>query len=106
MGVSKVALGEKVLIDLTKDTVTPETLAEGVVAHNSAGEKIVGEMKAGGDIGKIFAPILSESGELICNVPTFEVDSEMFLWASYDETLNDERYAIDENGYLEVRIDE
>lgn len=34
--------GEKVLIDLTNDTVTPETLAEGVVAHDASGQQIIG----------------------------------------------------------------
>ena len=31
-----------VLLDLTGDTVTPETLMAGVIAHNAAGERIVG----------------------------------------------------------------
>lgn len=43
MPVNKVDLanGEN-LIDLTSDTVTPETLVSGTTAHNRAGEKIVG----------------------------------------------------------------
>lgn len=43
MPVNKVDLanGEN-LIDLTNDTVTPETLASGATAHNAAGEQIVG----------------------------------------------------------------
>lgn len=35
--------GERVLMDLTGDTVTPETLAEGVTAHDASGEIVVGE---------------------------------------------------------------
>lgn len=44
MGVNKVDLstGEN-LIDLTSDTVAPETMVKGVTAHNSAGEQIEGE---------------------------------------------------------------
>lgn len=46
MAVNKVVMntenGEKTLIDLTSDTVTPETLAEGVTAHNASGEEITG----------------------------------------------------------------
>ena len=38
--------GVKTLIDLTKDSVTPETLAEGATAHNKSGEEIVGTMQA------------------------------------------------------------
>ena len=37
-----------VLLDLTGDTVTPETLLSGVTAHNAAGERIVGAATAGG----------------------------------------------------------
>lgn len=49
MGVGKVEIttpnGVEVLIDLTKDSVTPETLAEGATAHNKSGEEIVGTMQ-------------------------------------------------------------
>ena len=49
MAVNKVVIntptGEQVLIDLTMLTVTPETLAEGVIAINAAGELIVGTHK-------------------------------------------------------------
>ena len=44
MGVNKVEFGGNTLIDLTNDTVTPETLLEGEVAHNAAGEQIVGSL--------------------------------------------------------------
>ena len=43
MAVNKVVLGPETLIDISSDTVTPGTLAEGVTAHNSDGELIVGE---------------------------------------------------------------
>lgn len=46
MSVNKVVMntpdGENVLIDLTADTVTPDSMDEGVIAHNAAGAKIVG----------------------------------------------------------------
>lgn len=44
MGVNKVEFGGETLIDLTEDTVTPETLAEGATATNAQGEKIVGTL--------------------------------------------------------------
>ena len=44
MGVSKIVYGGNTLIDLTADTVTPGTLAAGVVAHNAAGERITGAL--------------------------------------------------------------
>lgn len=37
-----------VLLDLTGDTVTPETLAAGVTAHDAAGNQISGAMVVGG----------------------------------------------------------
>lgn len=39
-----------VLLDLTGDTVTPETLMAGVIAHNAAGERIVGTGGTGGGV--------------------------------------------------------
>lgn len=48
MAVNKVVMntqnGEETLIDLTDDTVTPETLAEGTTAHDKSGEVITGTM--------------------------------------------------------------
>lgn len=44
MAVNKVVYGDEVKIDLTGDSVTPETLQKGVTAHNAAGDKIVGTM--------------------------------------------------------------
>ena len=45
MEVNKVQLANgEVLIDLTSDSVTPETLAEGATAHDAAGEAISGTM--------------------------------------------------------------
>lgn len=40
--VNKVIYGNDVLIDLTADTITPETLAQGIVAHDKSGEVITG----------------------------------------------------------------
>ena len=60
MGVNKVEFGGDTLIDLTSDTVTPETLAEGETAHNAAGEEITGTLKVQDEIvtttgtGKIY----------------------------------------------------
>ena len=53
MAVNKVvyntADGEEVLVDLTGDSVTPETLAKGVTAHDASGERIVGTLDANAD---------------------------------------------------------
>lgn len=47
MAISKVIYAGVALIDLTADTVTAETLAEGVTAHDASGAQIVGTMTGG-----------------------------------------------------------
>ena len=42
MAVSKVIYGETTLMDLTSDTVTASTLAEGITAHDATGASITG----------------------------------------------------------------
>ena len=42
MGRSKIVYAGDTLLDLTEDTVTPETLLKGATAHNAAGELITG----------------------------------------------------------------
>lgn len=49
MATNKVVFGDETLMDVSKDTVTPETLAEGVTAHNADGEQIVGTMSTDAD---------------------------------------------------------
>lgn len=51
MAVNKVVYNGETLVDLTNDTVAPETLAEGVTAHDKSGAVIVGTMSAGGGGG-------------------------------------------------------
>lgn len=50
MAVNKVEINGKTIIDLTKDTVLPQTLLSGATAHNAAGEPIVGVATAEGGI--------------------------------------------------------
>lgn len=63
MGANKITLntpdGEEVLIDLTRDTVTPETLAEGATAHDASGEEITGTMPT--DVVRYGAQTLTEA---------------------------------------------
>lgn len=42
MAVNKVEINGETKLDLTQDTVTPETLLAGATAHNAAGEQIEG----------------------------------------------------------------
>lgn len=49
MSVNKVQLANgETIIDISDSTVTPETLAEGVTAHDASGQKITGKMVPGG----------------------------------------------------------
>lgn len=49
MSVNKVQLANgETIIDISDSTVTPETLAEGVTAHDASGQKITGKMVQGG----------------------------------------------------------
>lgn len=48
MAFNKVVYNGNTLIDLTEDTVTPETLAKGITAHDKSGAAIVGTMESGG----------------------------------------------------------
>lgn len=45
MSVNKVAVNGETIIDLTEDSVTPETLIKGTTAHNKAGELITGSLE-------------------------------------------------------------
>ena len=48
MAVNKVEINGVVKLDLTHDTVTKDTLLQGVTAHDAAGNSIVGTMSGGG----------------------------------------------------------
>lgn len=43
MAVNRVVYDGVTLVDLTSDTVTPDTLMAGVTAHDAAGNEITGE---------------------------------------------------------------
>lgn len=45
MAVNKVVYGDNTLIDLSADTVTPNSLASGITAHAANGEEITGTME-------------------------------------------------------------
>ena len=92
MGVNKFVYDGEIKFDLTGDTVTPETLAEGKTAHNAAGEQIVGVMPAAG-------------GESVNEVLWVTADLEPSIFSisnvshSYDEILQ----ALAENKIVKLR---
>lgn len=70
MGKSKIIYNGQTLIDLTGDTVTAETLLEGITAHGADGEAILGAMKAGGSLTVLSGtarPNTSSQDQLLIN---------------------------------------
>ena len=47
MAVNKVVINNEIKIDLTSDTVSPDTLSKGITAHDKSGNVIVGSMEGG-----------------------------------------------------------
>lgn len=100
MAVNKVEINGKPVIDLTQDTVTPESLKKGITAHSANGEKIVGTVElppatGGGFNPKIFRPE-TPYGESMNSkpytggfilVPPF---SNGFIFLNWDITANDD----------------
>lgn len=56
MGRSKINFGDETLIDLTGDSVTPESLLAGVTAHNAAGDPIEGTLVPGDMTAAVYDP--------------------------------------------------
>lgn len=58
MGISKVEYNGETLLDISGDTVTPDTLAEGSTAHNSNGEQITGRAVFSGGGGTVSGAVM------------------------------------------------
>lgn len=92
MAINKVVLNDVVKLDLTADTVTPETLAEGVTAHDAAGNPITGTMKMGITSTKVWenARPTSSFGAQTIALDLTEFDAVIIKW----ETGSDTRYPV------------
>ena len=64
MAVNKVIYGGKTIIDLTADTVTPESLLKGVTAHDRTGAEILGTYEKSSDAEDL-NDVLTEQEALI-----------------------------------------
>ena len=92
----KLSTGET-LIDLRSDTVVPETLAEGVTAHNSQGEQITGTMTGGG----------GEIGSQYINTSEMTDFSYFFAWTArkeYTLTVDTRKATTFKNIFLNVNF--
>ena len=90
MPVNKVDYCGETLIDLTADTVTPETLAEGVTAHDKSGAVITGTMVAGGggDSGEEIAALLGNTLTELNNSIVTSLRTRIFQSATKLVTVN------------------
>lgn len=73
MGVSKVEFGNETLIDLTEDTVTPQSLLSGYSAHNKAGELIEGLLQNPEELNKEIETLkrnINDGKKLVANAIT------------------------------------
>lgn len=66
MAVNKVVYNGQTLVDLTGDTVTAATLAEGVTAHDASGNEVTGTMKA--NTPTQFTNLYDPANVTVCNV--------------------------------------
>lgn len=112
-GVNKVEYYGETLIDLTEDSVTPETLAEGATAHDAAGNLITGIGKTtsvlytqqtlsedaqaqarenigavGTDITQRFEPITAESSDGVAYTATVPWITELAVGARFTMSPN------------------
>lgn len=84
MAINKVIYGDSPLIDLTADTVTPETLVLGATAHSASGEQI------SGNVDPIGLHISGASVDDLVRVATVDASGKPTSWApiTQDEVTN------------------
>ena len=61
MAVNKVEINGQTVIDLTQDTVTPESLGKGITAHDKSGAQITGTLEASSSGGAKETWVLNET---------------------------------------------
>lgn len=104
MAVNKVDFGGETLIDLTNDTVTPETLAEGYTAHAANGEEIVGTFAAtAGKNGRSIHYINDDRLEVEADGVMFDIS--LFYTQTTVEEIQINDYAINKVGFMYKIID-
>ena len=116
MGVNKVVYNTKdgaiTLIDLTSDTVTPDTLAEGVTAHDASGNLIVGRMVTTvewDDIKDVLTPHIGLGVHTDGKVYVFIDDEpvgEGIICTVYHSITNNLTHCTNSNNQIEIRSNE
>ena len=89
MPCSKVVYGGKTLIDLTNVTVTADTLADGVIALDAAGNEVVGTMptlatimKTVYPVGAVYTSTVATDHKTLFGFGTWERIQDRFLLAA------------------------
>lgn len=87
MAVNKVEINGETKLDLTGDTVTPETLLSGTTAHNAAGVKITGSAEPG---AKLFLVTLTTSDYTSEYYDTSDITADKSFAEIYAAYQNDD----------------
>lgn len=85
MAANKVEINGETVLDLTEDSVTPETMLEGTTAHNAAGEEIKG--------------LLQVVPSMVVNI-TSQTDDDGGIGYSADKTFDEIAEAIQSGTFL------
>lgn len=89
MAVNKVDINGSTVLDLTSDTVTPETLTLGATAHNAAGEQITGTYTA---------PVTSVNGQTGAVEIKSTTVTATLLASSWDTSEDHPKYTLSVSG--------
>lgn len=98
MGISKVELNGKILVDLTQDSVTKESLLSGYTAHNAAGEVIEGILPPPDSstvpIGTLisFMGTTAPTGYLICDGSQYSISDYPYLARHFADDFGKSNY--------------
>lgn len=85
MNINKIEYGGNVLVDLTEDTVAPETLADGFTALASNGSLITGQMTGGG--GTTLAMLVGNSATSLVASEPLSIPANRFASRDDIETV-------------------
>ena len=95
MAVNQVIYNGETLVNLTGDTVTPMTLAEGEVAHNAAGEKIIGTLRVGTGL----------NFEIVGGTAEPSTPEENTIWVNTNTNITGWEFSADEPYSGELELD-
>lgn len=103
MGINRVEYDGNILIDLTSDSVTPETLVKGVIAHNAAGDEITGTLKVVNTPDYVIDEAKETAGKVLSHQSE---DSFTLAWLSDIHIGNkyevDDKWISDESSNIEA----